>query len=180
MRQIAVVILVACAMSICAAGSALALFAGGSTEPKSDVPSRLIAKLRSDIDLERGSDRTRVPGIGLDEFDDLCSTFNAVSQRPLFNGTPAEARDPRFKNIICIDFEKGQDLQALAAEFNDLDCVEYAFPDAPVILYDSPDDALYPHQWSLNNTGQGYVRLALVAPEEDIQEAARRIGNLTF
>lgn len=30
------------------------------------------------------------------------------------------------------------------------------------------------------NTGQGYVRLALVAPEEDIHEAARRIGNLTF
>jgi len=30
------------------------------------------------------------------------------------------------------------------------------------------------------NTGQGYVRLALVAPEEDIREAARRIGKLSF
>lgn len=30
------------------------------------------------------------------------------------------------------------------------------------------------------NTGQGYVRLALVAPEEEIREAAGRISNLKF
>ncbi len=30
------------------------------------------------------------------------------------------------------------------------------------------------------NTGQGYVRLALVAPEEEIREAAGRIGSLRF
>ena len=30
------------------------------------------------------------------------------------------------------------------------------------------------------NTGQGYVRLALVAPEEDVREAAGRIKNLSF
>ncbi len=30
------------------------------------------------------------------------------------------------------------------------------------------------------NTGRGYVRMALVAPEEEIREAARRIGSLKF
>jgi aspartate/methionine/tyrosine aminotransferase len=30
------------------------------------------------------------------------------------------------------------------------------------------------------NTGRGYVRLALVAPEEEIREAASRVSSLSF
>jgi len=58
--------------------------------------------------------------------------------------------------VLQIELEERQSLEEVVAELNEDPDVEYAELNYVVSTVSSPNDPLYPEQWSLNNTGQMY------------------------
>jgi len=71
---------------------------------------------------------------------------------------PKGANVPELDRIytIEVDLEAGQSLEEVVAAYNSDPDVEYAELNYRVSICQTPNDPLYPIQWSLNNTGQIY------------------------
>jgi subtilisin family serine protease len=71
---------------------------------------------------------------------------------------PKDAGIPELDRIykLRIELEEGQSLQEIVAAYNNNPDVEYAELNYIVSINATPNDPLYPLQWSLNNTGQMY------------------------
>jgi len=129
------------------------------THKEQQVPSRLVVKLKQSVTPHLSAGETGIPRIGVADFDALNSKFQARQQSRLFARGGHGVEGDRLKNIFVIDFETGTDVEKMKAEYEGLESVVYAQPDYSVELYDTPNDSLYPHQWALNNTGQGYYHV---------------------
>ena len=138
----------------------LALYDESAESTPTDFDAtRLIVKLKSDLSPRLTSTSGGIIKTGLREFDGLNLKYAVKEQSRLFSGRPASQSDTRLKNIYVLSVSAGSDIQQMKRDYESLESVIYAEPDYRVELYDTPDDPLYPHQWALNNTGQGYYHV---------------------
>ncbi|MFQ5498718.1 MAG: S8 family serine peptidase [Candidatus Zixiibacteriota bacterium] len=82
--------------------------------------------------------------------------FPLVKTEKILRRATSAASEAGLNSIVILTVNEGTDLQAMKEAYAELPQVEYAEIDRSVELYGTPDDSLYPHQWALNNTGQGY------------------------
>jgi len=134
-------------------------FYGGIPKEPAKTPLRLIVKFAPDqkIDLQKLSDGKVI--IGLEGSDKINNQAKLKDFKRVFDRTRTAANSRFLKNIFVLTFEDHTDLTRLAKEYEKLPYVEYAHPDHFVELYETPDDPLYSHQYSLNNTGQGFYHV---------------------
>ncbi|GAG42474.1 unnamed protein product, partial [marine sediment metagenome] len=65
-------------------------------------------------------------------------------------------RSEKFSSVYLLQVPGGTDLMKMISEYEGRPEVEYAELDHRFQLFEEPNDPLFPHQWYLNNTGQGY------------------------
>jgi subtilisin family serine protease len=140
--------------------SALALFTAERTEIQAEFsPTRLIVKLKPEVD--KGVRLTVVRGMavtGLAPLDSLNFKFRVTQQGRLFKEFRETAlKSAKLSGVHILKVTEGTDLKRMQQEYESRPEVEYAELDYKVSLFDQPDDPLFPHQWYLNNTGQGYL-----------------------
>ncbi|MCK4655477.1 MAG: hypothetical protein KAT85_00545, partial [candidate division Zixibacteria bacterium] len=121
--------------------------------------TRLIVKLKSDLSPKLTGTSGGIVRIGIKEFDGLNLRYAVKEQTRMFARRPASESDTRLKNIFVLSVGDGSNILQMKRDYESLESVIYAEPDYRVELYDTPDDPLYPHQWALNNTGQGYYHV---------------------
>jgi len=129
-----------------------------STNSTDQIPNRLIVKLHSDIDCTVSFDSDGVRKTGVKEIDDLNTQLSVLKQEKLF-GRHGNDLPQSLQNIFVLTLPESKSAEEAAELYSALESVEYAEPDRPVELYDTPDDPLYSHQWSFHNTGQGYYHV---------------------
>lgn len=126
-----------------------------STARERPVPNRLIVKMKTDVKPVLTRDRNGTVAVGLAAFDALNTTYEVKNQSWLFPTATEQFRPGPLKNVFVIEVPEDMDIYQMKADYEKLEVVTYAHPDFPLELYDVPNDPLYPHQWALNNTGQG-------------------------
>lgn len=141
-------------------GESSALYKPGKSESSKDiVPKRLIVKFNRDgkdsIDGQKG----RAYVSGLSEFRQLNESLNVKKVSPFLDRTRHTSAIESFESVYILNFENGDDLKSLRESYAKLPGVEYAEIDQIAQYFDSPDDALYQHQWNLNNTGQEHYHV---------------------
>jgi hypothetical protein len=122
-------------------------------------PTRLIVKLKPEADkkVTLGKVEGEVT-TGLAQLDDLHRRFKVKKQERLFREfTETALKLDKFSSVYVLEVPKGTDLQSMKREYESRPEVEYAELDYKLELLEEPDDPLFPHQWYLNNTGQGYL-----------------------
>jgi parallel beta-helix repeat protein len=121
-------------------------------------PSQIIVKFIPDagVALSSGKDglRTGIPAVNA-----LHTKYGAVDQRRLATKQAVRSSDSPLRSAYIFRFSEDTDLEAAVADYTALPQVEYAVPDEVLQLHDVPDDPLYTHQWSLNNTGQEHYHV---------------------
>jgi subtilisin family serine protease len=132
---------------------------GAESAPTDLDATRLIVKLKSDLSPRLMNTGSGIVKIGITEFDGLNLKYAVKEQSLLFSRRPASQLDTRLKNIFVLSVDDGSDILQMKRDYESLESVIYAEPDYRVELYDTPNDPLYPHQWALNNTGQGYYHV---------------------
>ncbi len=139
--------------------AAFGVWSSGATRVGHEpVPGRIIVKLKPDVTLstiERGG---RIV-TGRPAWDRLHQQYQVTRQARLLDKGRAATLSGPLGRLHILQIDDGADPEAAARDYAALPEVEYAHPDYPVELYDAPDDPLYPHQWALNNTGQGYYHV---------------------
>ena len=121
-------------------------------------PTHIIVKITPSIDIKISPDKQTVTAVGLPAYDALNERYEVTNQKILFPQKTGMKSNP-LKNILLVEIPDGTSMEEMVAGYSGLDDVVYAHPDWPAELYEIPDDALYPHQWALNNTGQGYFHV---------------------
>ncbi|MGB8658583.1 MAG: S8 family serine peptidase [Candidatus Zixiibacteriota bacterium] len=146
------------AVGFCPLRSAYPIFAESNKAKQSHAefaPKRLIVKLRSQVDkgiILRKTQGTMV--MGLPQLDHLNSKFNVKKGEKLFRQFEKTAlKSDRLSGVYVFEAPPGTDVRQMKAEYEESPEVEYAEPDYEVELFETPNDPLYPHQWSLNNIG---------------------------
>jgi subtilisin family serine protease len=122
-------------------------------------PTRLIVKLRADVRPILSHPKGGAVGLGIAAFDMVNKRFKVTEQSWLYPTATEQYRPDPLRNVFIISVPDGVDIQQMQAHYENLDVVVYAHPDRRLELYDNPNDPLYPHQWALNNTGQGYYHV---------------------
>ncbi len=123
--------------------------------------NRIIVKLKQGSEpLPAGPDS---PGLtGRPGWDRLQRKYGLTGRRKLIDrGRPATLAGAMGR-LYVLEVAPGADLEEVARVYAELDGVEYAQPDYEVEWLDTPDDPLYPHQWLLNNTGQGHYEVVRI------------------
>ena len=137
-----------------------ALYTGDTRSPEAEYdPTQLIVKFRPDAKLTISMEKDGLISTGLPAVDELHATYSVKSHRRLLRESVTRFSDHPLRNVYLLTVQEGTDLETMMQDYRQLDAVEYAHPDYQVELYDAPDDPLYPHQWALNNTGQGYYHV---------------------
>lgn len=85
--------------------------------------------------------------------------FGVTGHKRVMPDAIRQAADNPLRDVWIVEVPPGVDAEAMACEYARLDGVIYAEPDYPLQLHLVPDDPLFPHQWALNNTGQGYYHV---------------------
>ena len=146
------------------APSAIAYIGNGQieTDPADQRIARVVVKLKNGPD----KNARQVPGLtGVASFDQLnkaLGTSNPVSLLP--RNSPAFGSES-FGNVFVVTVPDNMTASDLVSRYETLDEVEYAHPDYIAELHRTPNDPLYPHQWSLNNTGQGFYQVQRPDPD---------------
>jgi subtilisin family serine protease len=122
-------------------------------------PTGLIVKFKSNyspkaINQNEGSVKTGIRSIDL-----LNMKYSIKHVSPLLPKRHVSSSRRVFENVFIFLLREGSDAQALAEEYRALPGVEYAEPDYPVTLFDTPNDPMYQHQWNLHNTGQEHYHI---------------------
>jgi hypothetical protein len=121
-------------------------------------PTRLIVKLKPEVDkkVTLGKVDGKIT-TGLAQLDTLNFRFKVKKQEKLFQEFKETAlKLDKFSSVYVLEVPAGTDLDQMKAEYESRPEVEYAEIDYKLELFSPPNDLLFPHQWSLNNTGQGY------------------------
>lgn len=130
----------------------------GAGQLPDSQPTQLMVRLSGSakpvLTMVQGSPKT-----GLSTVDALHTKYGVVGQRRLYPEAAVKSPDNPLASVYVFAVDPGTDIEAMAQEYSRLDLVEYAHPDYHVEFYDVPNDPLYPHQWALNNTGQGYYHV---------------------
>jgi len=74
----------------------------------------------------------------------------------VFNPTKTAGKASFLDNIMIVSFPEDIDVLAVAEELRKNDYLRIVEPNYRMELYSWPADALFPHQWYLNNSGQEY------------------------
>ncbi len=122
-------------------------------------PTRLIVKLLPEVDKKviLGKVQGRVT-TGLAGLDSLNLKFEVKKQEKLFKEFKETAlKLNKFSSVYILEVVEGTDLAKMKQEYENRPEVEYAELDHKLELFDAPNDPLFPQQWYLNNTGQGYL-----------------------
>jgi hypothetical protein len=140
--------------------SSFALFSGETIKIRPEFSAtRLIVKLKPEVD--KRVRLTVVRGIaitGLAPLDSLNLKFRVTQQERLFKEfNETVLKSAKLSGVHILKVTEGIDLKRMQQEYERRPEVEYAELDYKVSLFDQPDDPLFPHQWYLNNTGQGYL-----------------------
>jgi hypothetical protein len=121
--------------------------------------TRLIVKLKPEVDKKiilgqiKGTITT-----GLAQLDSLNLKFKVKKQEKLFKEFKGTAlKSDKLSSVYILEVPKGTDLEEMKREYEGRSEVEYAELDYKLELFEAPNDSLFPQQWSLNNTGQGYL-----------------------
>jgi fibronectin type 3 domain-containing protein len=140
--------------------SAYSLYTGDISPAEPEFSStRLIVKLKPEADrmVRLGKVQGKVT-TGLARLDSLHFKFGVQAQKKLFEGLDETAlRSDRFSSVYILQVPEGTDLKQMIREYKDRPEIEYVEPDYRLQLFEEVDDPLFPHQWYLNNTGQGYL-----------------------
>jgi hypothetical protein len=121
-------------------------------------PTRLIVKLKPEVDKKITLGQVQgVVTTGIAQLDSLHFKFKVKKQEKLFKEFKETALESaKFSSVYILEVPKGTDLRKMQQEYERRPEVEYVELDQKFELFDAPNDPLFPHQWSLNNTGQGY------------------------
>ncbi len=122
-------------------------------------PTRLIIKLKPEVDKKVNLGKVQGKVItGLAQLDSLNLKFGVKKQEKLFGEFKQTAlKLDKFSSVYILEVPEGTDLKEMKKEYESRPEVEYAELDYKLELFEEPDDPLFPHQWYLNNTGQGYL-----------------------
>lgn len=133
---------------------------GGSKQVQAEyAPGRLIVKMSPEADKKIFFGEVKgIITTGLSELDSLHLKFRVQKQERLFQEFKETAlKLDQFSGVYIVQVSQQTDLQQMKSEYENLPEVEYAELDYRVQLFEEPNDPLFPHQWYLNNTGQGYL-----------------------
>lgn len=140
--------------------TALPIYTGETQQTQPEfAATRLIVKLKPEVDRQvvLGKIQGKVV-TGLSRLDNLNSKFRVREQKKLFADFQQTAlKSERLSSVYVLQVPEGTDLERMRREYESLPEVEYAELDYKVVLFEEPNDPLFPHQWYLNNTGQGYL-----------------------
>jgi hypothetical protein len=122
-------------------------------------PTRLIVKLKPEADKKiilgqiKGTITT-----GLAQLNSLNLKFKVKKQEKLFKEFKETAlKSDKLSSVYILEVPEGTDLEKMKKEYEGRSEVEYAELDYKLELFEAPNDSLFPNQWYLNNTGQGYL-----------------------
>jgi hypothetical protein len=120
--------------------------------------TRLIVKLKPEVDKKITLSQVQgVVATGIAQLDSLHFKFKVKKQEKLFKEFRKTAlKSAKFSSVYILEVPKGTDLRKMQREYERRPEVEYVELDYKLELFDAPNDSLFPHQWYLNNTGQGY------------------------
>ena len=123
------------------------------------APGRLIVKMSPEADKKIFLGEVKgIITTGLSELDSLNLKFRVQKQEKLFKEFRETAlKLDQFSGVYIVEVPEETDLEQMKAEYESLPDVEYAELDYRLQLFEEPNDPLFPHQWHLNNTGQGYL-----------------------
>jgi subtilisin family serine protease len=121
--------------------------------------TRLIVKIKPEVDRKITLGEVRgIITTGLAQFDSLNFRFKVKKQEKLFKEFKETAlKLDKFSSVYVLEVPAGTNLDQMKAEYASRPEVEYAEIDYKLELFSPPNDPLFPQQWSLNNTGQGYL-----------------------
>ncbi len=117
---------------------------------------RVIVKLRADALTGFRRTHSGYLADALPALDAVNKRYGVASQYWLFPGATEQRRPDDLKNVLIVEVPDGVEPAALIADYQNIDEVVYAEPDWPFEFLGAPSDPLYPHEWALSNTGQGY------------------------
>ena len=122
-------------------------------------PTRLIVKLKPEVDkkVNLGKVEGKIT-TGLAQLDSLNFKFKVEKQEKLFKEFNQTAlKLDKLSSVYVLEVPAGTDLDQMKVEYESRPEVEYVEIDYKLELFAPPNDPLFPYQWSLNNTGQGYL-----------------------
>ncbi len=158
MRKLMICLLLSCMLSASLPSAVQAYYRTDAAD-QSIVITRLIVKLRPDVSVVLGHDKNGAGAIGEASFDAVNRKYAVRQQSWLFQAVREQCPTHPLRNVLVVEIPEGADLEQMITDYSSLDVVAYAHPDWPAELYQMPNDPLYPHQWALNNTGQGYYHV---------------------
>ncbi len=122
-------------------------------------PTTLVVKYVPNIQLRRTYDKNGIAQTNIPELNAINQKYSVKKQQKMLTEGIAHADDNPLKGVYLLYPENNINITTMASEFENLDFVEYAHPNYPLELYEAPNDSLFAHQWSLNNTGQSYYHV---------------------
>ena len=125
----------------------------GSDPGARPAPTRLIVKLKnlSTPNFSKADHQTVASDI---EFHRLNERYGVSVSQPLVPGV--SNTHEALEAVQLLSVSGSVDLRAMARDYDELSCVEYAEADNQMELFAAPNDPLYTKQWSLHNSGQSY------------------------
>ena len=126
---------------------------------KDNIPIRIIIKFEKDRSEKIRAGKSNASSVGLAELDKINSKYQISRIRPLIDLTEMHSGFNRFKDIYIFETDSGQNAEEILSDYKNIPGVLYAEIDQIAEYYDSPNDALYLHQWNLNNTGQEHYHV---------------------
>jgi len=142
-------------------------FALWSGESQADKPparaTALIIKFSPGIKVNQGFDKSGIVQTSDADLNSRNHKYTVRKQERLLSEAASIADDNPLKGVHLFYPETAGDIAVMAKDYTQLAAVEFAYPDYPLELYDLPDDPLFAHQWSLNNTGQGYYHVERIS-----------------
>jgi hypothetical protein len=156
-------------MVFCVPHASNAIYHEGGDDPAAQISyNRLIVKFKSDLKVNFRAEKGGSVISGLSLVDGLNEKYEALQAEKVFPVFLDKKLPDPLKNVYVLVYEGGRDVTSFASEYEELPFIEYAEPDWEYQLMDVPDDPLYPHQWFLNNTGQGfYAVIGYPGPQND-------------
>jgi len=122
-----------------------------------DLPAQMIIKFEEASISKRLSTNKSGTVTGISSLDNLNERYAIKSIKPLLAKRSSKTDSYHFNNVFVIQADNQDQLLEMVDQYASLPYVEYAEPDYPVNLHLSPNDSLYSHQYSLNNTGQEHL-----------------------
>ncbi|MBD3402032.1 S8 family serine peptidase [candidate division GN15 bacterium] len=129
-----------------------------ATSPEPRQPNQLIIKFHPDAPVRQHHDKS-LPRTGIATVDALHDRYAVEQQWKLLEPAAVKSSDNPLAHVYVLAPGRNADLDAMAEAYARLPEVEYAVPDGYVYFLDTPDDPLYPHQWSLHNNGQPHYHV---------------------